>query len=91
MSLEGHRAHRAGDKMAERIAQAEQFRAIAESRSIPMGQLALRYAMNSDAVSALIPGARTFEQVTQNAAASTGERLDDELLTAISEAQGGIS
>ena len=86
----GHRAHRAGDKMTERIAQAEKFRAIAEEQKITVAQLALRYALNPEAVSALIPGARTIEQLTQNAAASTGKRLDDEVMEAIADTQRSL-
>lgn len=77
---EGHRAHLAGKKMARLIEEAEQYRDLAEQSGLPMSQFALRFALSPNGVSAVIPGARTVAQLTQNVAASNGYGLPAETL-----------
>ncbi len=84
-----HRAHFAGKKMEQQIANAEHFRALAERSSMTFGQFALRYSISSPAVSATIPGARSVEQLEQNVAASNGKGLDASDLEAIDAIQAG--
>jgi len=75
-----HRARLQGDRMSQQIEEAERYRSLAEGRDVTMGQMALRYSISPPAVSAAIPGARTVEQLEQNAAASNGVGLSaDEL------------
>jgi aryl-alcohol dehydrogenase-like predicted oxidoreductase len=52
-----------------------------------LGQLALRYAITPQAVSAAIPGARTVDQLRQNVAASDGMGLSEEELVAVTIVQ----
>ncbi len=84
---EGHRAHLAGAKMERLIAAAENYRSLAAEAGEPLGRFALRYAISSPAVSAVIPGARNVEQVEQNVAASNGVGLTPEQLAAVAAIQ----
>lgn len=84
---EGHRAHLAGAKMDRLIAATEEYRSLAEQASLPLGHLALRYAISPQAVSAVIPGARNVEQLEQNLAASNGVGLSPAELEAIAAIQ----
>ena len=80
---EGHRARLAGSQMAGRIEEAEGYRQLAEGSGSTFGQFALRYAISPRAVSAAIPGARTFEQLALNVAASNGVGLPAADLAAV--------
>jgi len=84
---QGHRAHQAGERMAERIAQTEPFRAVAAKAGLPMATLALRYAITPAGVSAAIPGARTIKQLEQNVSASNGVGLDSALIAELEAIQ----
>lgn len=84
---EGHRAHKAGERMAGLIARAEAFRPMTAAAGMPMGRLALRYCLSQPGVSAAIPGARTTEQVDMNVAASDGRALPEDVLERISAVQ----
>lgn len=75
---EGHRARLDGQH-AERIRQAEDLRLLGAVYEGGMTRLALHYCLAPDAVSALIPGARTVEQLEANVLASGGPGLSDEL------------
>lgn len=79
----GHRAHLAGAKMAGLIERAERARSIVTGTDLTLGQFALRYCLAPKAVSAVIPGARSIEQLAQNVAASNGRGLDPEQVAAI--------
>jgi aryl-alcohol dehydrogenase-like predicted oxidoreductase len=50
-----------------------------------MAQMALRWCLDFDAVSVVIPGAKNPDQARQNAAASTLPPLSPELHTALRE------
>jgi aryl-alcohol dehydrogenase-like predicted oxidoreductase len=84
---EGHRAHLAGTKMEALIAAAENYREVAAQSNQSLGQFALRYAISPPAVSAVIPGARTVEQLAQNIAASNRVGLSPEQLAAVAVIQ----
>lgn len=82
-----HRAHLAGNKMIDYIARSEDFRVLATSLDLPMGKMALRYAISHPSVSTTIPGARTVEQLKQNIQASNGIGLPADVLAAIAAIQ----
>ncbi|MEX0741793.1 MAG: aldo/keto reductase, partial [Phycisphaeraceae bacterium] len=52
---------------------------------ITMAQMALRWCLDFDAVTTVIPGARRAEQVHANASASDIDPLSDELHAALAE------
>jgi aryl-alcohol dehydrogenase-like predicted oxidoreductase len=58
--------------MARNIEKAESLRPIAESYEGGMVRMALRFGLTPQAVSAIIPGARTLEQLEENVLASNG-------------------
>jgi len=75
---EGHRARLDG-KHAERIRLAEDLRPLGLDYEGGLTRLALHYCLAPDAISALIPGARTVGQLEANVLASGGPGLSDEL------------
>jgi len=83
----GHRALLSGDRLPEMIQQAEVYRPIAAEAGIPMGALALRYDLAHKGVSAVIPGARTLEQLQMNVSASDGPPLAQPILDQIAAIQ----
>jgi aryl-alcohol dehydrogenase-like predicted oxidoreductase len=83
----GHRALRAEERMPVLIERAEAIRPIAQKAGLPMDQLALRYAIAPEGVSAAIPGARSVEQLERNVAASTGNRLPGAIIEEIEQVQ----
>lgn len=84
---EGHRASLLREKLDPMIERAQQLAPLAEEHDGTFGQFALRYAISPKAVSAAIPGARTVEQLVQNAAASNGSGLSRETLAHIASIQ----
>ena len=72
-SAEG-RTHRArlDEGHSDRIAQAEDLRVIGAVYEGGMTRLALHWSLTPPAVSAIIPGARTVEQIEENVRASNG-------------------
>jgi aryl-alcohol dehydrogenase-like predicted oxidoreductase len=83
---EGHRALLDGQH-AERIRQADDLRSLAAAYEGGMARLALHYSLAPDAISALIPGARTAEQLEANVLASGRSGLSDELYAEIERIQ----
>jgi aryl-alcohol dehydrogenase-like predicted oxidoreductase len=71
----GHRALMDGPRMAENIQRAESLRRIAESYPGGMTRMALHFGLMPQAISAIIPGARTLEQLEENVSASDGVGL----------------
>ena len=82
-----HRARLAGERMDRLIELAATLRPLAAGQELTLGQLAIRYTLSDPAVSAAIPGAKTRQQVEQNAAASNGVGLDSALLAQIAAVQ----
>ncbi len=75
---EGHRALLAGqEKAARRIELAEQLKPIAAVYPDGMARMAMHFALTPAAISCLIPGARTIEQLEANVGASNGRGLDE--------------
>ena len=67
---EDHRAHRAYNRMEERIERAEDLRPLGAQYEGGMTRLALHFSLTPRAISAIIPGSRTLEQLEDNVAAS---------------------
>jgi aryl-alcohol dehydrogenase-like predicted oxidoreductase len=82
-----HRARLQGARMSQQIERAEHYRSLAEGKDVTMGQMALRYSISPQAVSAAIPGARTVAQLEQNVAASNGVGLSPDKLAHIAVIQ----
>ncbi len=74
---DGHRALLDGDKMWDHIRMAEALRPVAEDYPGGMTHLALHFSLTPAAISAIIPGARTLDQLEENVAASNGKGLLD--------------
>lgn len=74
----GHRALLDGDRMGENIRKAETLRPTAEAYGGGMTRMAHHFCLASRAVSAIIPGARTVEQLKENVSASNGYGLPAE-------------
>ena len=63
----GHRALLQGDeKLQNDIAAAERFRPLADARRGGMAELAMRYVLHESRISAVIPGARSVDQLRNN-------------------------
>jgi len=82
-----YRASMLGDKVSDYVDQAAAFARTMPDDGWTLGQLALRYAITPQAVSAAIPGARTVEQLRQNVAASDGAGLTEEELVPVTIVQ----
>ena len=85
---EGHRARLDG-RHAERIQQAEALRPLGAKYEGGMARLALHYSLAPDAVSAIIPGARTVAQLEENVRASGAPGLSAELRAELERLQEG--
>ena len=85
----GHRALLDGDRVQENIRRAESLRPIAASREGGMTRMALQFSLAPKAISAIIPGARTWAQVEENVAASDGKGLSGQALADIATVQAG--
>ena len=72
---EGHRALLDGDSMWDNVRKADTLRPIATEYEGGMTRLAHQFSLTPRAISAIIPGARTIDQLTENAAASNGVGL----------------
>jgi aryl-alcohol dehydrogenase-like predicted oxidoreductase len=70
--------------LVHNISKLEKLDFLAQTPSLTLAQAALRFVLADDAVSVVIPGARTVQQVEENAAASDG-RLSEEELNRISD------
>jgi len=75
---DGHRALLDGDRLEENIRRAELLRPLAEQYEGGMTRLAHHFCLSASAISAIIPGSRTFAQLEENVAASNGVGLDPE-------------
>jgi aryl-alcohol dehydrogenase-like predicted oxidoreductase len=85
----GHRATLDGDRMWENVRRAEDLRALADVYPGGMTRMALHFALTPSAVSAIIPGARTVEQLEENVAASNGAGLPVEVREQIAAVLAG--
>lgn len=85
----GHRALLDGPRMGENIRRAESLRALATEYEGGMTRMALRFSLTPQAVSAIIPGARTLEQLEENVAASNGVGLPSQVSEQIAHLRAG--
>jgi len=85
---EGHRALRAGERMAASISRAEDLRAPGSGYEGGMTRTALHFSLTPPQVSAIIPGARTRQQLENNVAASNGVGLAAGMRRQIDEVRG---
>jgi aryl-alcohol dehydrogenase-like predicted oxidoreductase len=86
---EGHRAHLAGDRMMKLVEQAEGLRELGAGYEGGMTRMAHHFALTPRAISAIIPGARTVEQLEENAAASNGKGLAPRVRKSIDRVREG--
>ena len=70
-----NRAARAGERLAERLARAESLKPLGAEYEGGLTRLAHHFSLGAAAVSCIIPGARSSEQLRQNVAASNGGAL----------------
>jgi aryl-alcohol dehydrogenase-like predicted oxidoreductase len=80
---EGHRALLDGDRMTENIQRADTLRPVADEYQGGMTRMAHHFCLTPRAVSAIIPGARTIEQLEENVSASNSYGLPAEARAAI--------
>jgi aryl-alcohol dehydrogenase-like predicted oxidoreductase len=84
-----HRATLDGDRMWENVRRAESLRPIAETYEGGMTRLAHHFSLTPRAISAIIPGARTFAQLEENVAASNGVGLAEAVRAEIERVRSG--
>jgi aryl-alcohol dehydrogenase-like predicted oxidoreductase len=75
----GHRALMAGNRRDERIGQAEALRPIGSTYPGGMARMALHFSLQPSAISCIIPGARTLEQLRDNVAAAAAGDLPSDI------------
>jgi aryl-alcohol dehydrogenase-like predicted oxidoreductase len=83
---EGHRALLDGERI-KRIHQAEALRPLGDAYEGGMTRLAMHYSLAPEAISAIIPGARTVKQLEENVRASGGPGLSAEVRAEIARIQ----
>jgi aryl-alcohol dehydrogenase-like predicted oxidoreductase len=76
------------EKIRETVARAERINVVAEKLNRPLVRVALQYCLSHPAVSTVIAGAKTPEQLRQNAAASDGRWLTQEEVKELEAAAG---
>lgn len=81
----GHRALLDGERMVENVQRADALRAIGEAYEGGMTRMAHHFSLTPRAISAIIPGARTSEQLEENVAASNGVGLAPEVRAQIEQ------
>jgi len=69
-----------GDRKQKVYERAEKLKALLGAEAAALPELALRFTLSHDAVSAVIPGMRSTKHVTANISYSDGRRLSAELL-----------
>ena len=82
-----HRASMDGDKALSRIKQVEDLRPLGDAYDGGLTRLAHHYSLTPPAISAIIPGARTSDQLQENVRASNGQGLSEDSQTQISHIQ----
>ncbi|MEM7342601.1 MAG: aldo/keto reductase [Chloroflexota bacterium] len=76
-NLGQHRASLDGDTAFNRIKLVEDLRPLGDGYEGGLTRLAHHYSLTPSAISAIIPGARTLDQLTENVNASNGQGLSD--------------
>jgi aryl-alcohol dehydrogenase-like predicted oxidoreductase len=81
-----HRSRLTAEQKKDWVEKVSRLKPIAKELGLTMTQLALQYILASDAVSVVIPGARSADQARQNAAAGKLPPLSDAAVKRIREA-----
>ena len=84
-----HRATLDKDALPSRIEDAERYRPISNDYPGGLTRLAHHFSLSHPAVSCTIPGARSIEQLEENAAASDGHGLSDKARSTIDRLPDG--
>jgi len=74
-----------GDRKQKVYDRVERLKSLLGDEAESLAELALRYTLSHDAVSAVIPGMRSTKHVTSNISCSDGRRLSPELLAKLKE------
>ncbi len=72
-----------------KLAEVEELRTLIEPSDLPMPAAALRFVLGDPAISVVIPGARTVEQLEQNVASIAGPDLPADVRQAVVARFGG--
>ena len=83
-----HRSNLKREEIDARIEKVERIKALFEKSSKTMAQIALQFILSKREVSVVIPGAKTDEQVRDNAAASSERPLSQDEIQKIIKAVG---
>lgn len=87
-----HRSRRNPPEVVkDKVAKVEKLRPLAEARGTSLVRLALLYCLSPQAVSVVIPGAKTPEQIRDNAAASDEMPLTEEEISQIRAVSDGTA
>lgn len=84
-----HRAGLDGEKALSRIPLVEELRPLGDAYEGGLTRMAHHYSLTPSAISAIIPGARTTEQLQENVKASNGKGLPAEIGHQIAQIQAG--
>ena len=82
---DGHRALLDGDRMWDNVRKADALRQIAKDYDGGMTRMALHFSLTPSAITAIIPGARTQAQISENVSASNGVGLPPDIKQEIME------
>ncbi len=74
-----------GDRKQKVFDRAERLKSLLGDEADTLAELALRYTLNHDAVSTVIPGMRTEKHVTANISYSDGRKLSDGTMSRLKE------
>jgi len=86
---EGHRALLDKQHLIKRIKIVKALQSIAEKYEGGMTRMALHFSLTPKAISAIIPGARAFDQLKENVSASNGVGLPDHILNKLKQFNAG--
>jgi len=87
-SKDDHRSNLKREEIDARIEKVERIKSLFEKSSKRMARIALQFILNKREVSVVIPGAKTAEQVRDNAAASSEKPLSEDEIQKIIDAVG---
>jgi aryl-alcohol dehydrogenase-like predicted oxidoreductase len=85
---DGHRAKMDGQRAIDRVKIVEKLKPLASDYPGGITRMALHFSLTPKAMSAIIPGARTIEQLEENVASSNGVGLPTHIYEAISRIRG---
>lgn len=88
---EGHRASLDGEKALSRLPRVAELAMRFSDYPGGLTRLALHYALSNSAVSCIIPGARSIDQLEENVAAANGNGLPAEVLDEIERTRAAWS